>query len=238
LYLTNRLYVLTGIVLIGIAVCLVPNFVLHSSYDPTAKGDVAKYLKDTYDNRSLFVVSEVIVVALDAGFTMLIAGLSYLCFRDRSRLLATTFLVAFIGSSVLSCVNDGLNGSTLVLAYDFMRGGAGVKAGDPTILEVTHAIAAVEALVSAFGTTMLSIAFFCLGWLIAKAPAGRVNPPRAIGWILVIDAIATMATWLQFATDAAFVAFLLFALTTLIFAIWLGVWLIVRNDTLPVADAV
>ena len=237
MYLSNRLYVVTGLVLLGIAVGLVPTFLLHSSYDPTTKGDVAKYLKDTYDNRTMFVVSEAFIVLLDAGFTLVIAGLAYLCFRDRSHLLATTFLVAFIGSAVLSCVADGLNGSTLVLANDFIHGGAGVSAGDPTILEATHVIAAAGALVSQFGGTMLAIAFLCFGWLIAKAPAGKVNPPRPIGWVLVVDGIASLAGWAQFATDAAFVAFLVFALTTLIFTVWLGTWLILRSSKLPSADA-
>jgi hypothetical protein len=152
-------------------------------------------------------------------------------------LLATTFLVAFIGSAVLSCVADSLNGSTLVLARDFTHGGVGLNAGDPTILEITRTIASVSALVGGFGGTMLAIAFVCFGWLIAKAPAGMLNPPRPIGWIIVIDGIASLAGWAQFATDAAFLAFIVFALATLIFTVWLGIWLILRSNEPPVSAA-
>jgi hypothetical protein len=241
MYLSNRLYVITGLVLIAIALCFLISGGLGmavSSTDPTSKADTQKWLNDINGHHTLVVISLVFSVLLDAGFTLVISGLTYLVFRDRSRLLATTFLIAFIGSSVLSSVTDGIDASALVLAKDFAHGGAGLNAGDPAILEITHVLQVVSALVIQFGGTMLAIAFLTLGWLIARAPAGNVNPPRAIGWIIIVAGIANVAGWAGFATGAAgFLSFIFFGVTTLVFTIWLGVWLITNSSKLPLPDS-
>ncbi len=111
------------------------------------------------------------------------------------------------------------------MAKDYVHGGAGLNAGDPAILELAHLLQVIFSVVGAFAGTMLGIAFLALGWVIAKAPAGNVNPPKAIGWIIVVDGVAQFFSWTQFATDAAFLAFIVFGLTTLVFTIWLGIWL-------------
>jgi hypothetical protein len=52
-YLSNRLYVIIGLVLISITVCLVLTIgfgMAVSSTDPTSKADTAKMLKDIYDH--------------------------------------------------------------------------------------------------------------------------------------------------------------------------------------------
>ncbi len=236
MYLSNRLYVMTGLVLIAIAVCLVLSIVIGigvSDTDPTSKADTAKMLKDTFDHRTAAVISLFFSVLLDAGFTLLIAPLTFLLFRDRSRVLGYIFFTGFIGSAVLSSATDGVHASVLVLAKDYAHGGAGVNAGDPAILELTHVLQVASSLVGQWGGTMLGIAFLALGLLIARAPMGNVNPPRAIGWIIVVDGIAQFFGWAQFVTGAAFLAFIVFGITTLIFTIWLGIWLITNGGKLP-----
>jgi len=238
-YLSNRLYVITGLVLISITICLVLTIgfgMAVSSTDPTSKADTAKMLKDIYDHHTLAVISLLFSVLLDSGLTLVISGLTYLVFRDRSRLLATTFLIAFIGSAVLSSVTDGIDASGLVLAKDYAHGGAGLDAGAPAILELTHVLKVVSSLVSQWGSTMLAIAFLTLGWLIARAPAGKVNPPRAIGWVIIVDGIAQLFGWAQFVSAAGFLSFIVFGITTLIFTIWLGIWLITNSSKLPLPD--
>jgi hypothetical protein len=239
MYLSNRLYVITGIVLIAIPICLVLGIVLSgaaSNNDATSKADVAKYLKDIYDHRTVFLISKLFFVLLDSVFTMLVAPLTFLVFRDRSRLLAYFFLTGFIGSFILSSVSDGLDASTLLLAKDFAHGGAGLNAGDPAIQELTHYITVAQAIVGQFGGTMLGIAFLTLGWLIARAPTGNVNPPRAIGWVIIVDGIAQLFGWTRFLGGVAFIDFIAFGITTLIFTIWLGVWLIMNSSKLPLPD--
>ena len=240
MYLSNRLYAITGLVLIAIAVCFLIGGGLGmavSSTDPTSKADTQNMLKDINDHHTLAVISTVFSVLLDSALTLAISGLTYLVFRDRSRLLATTFLIAFIGSSVLSSVTDGIDASTIVLAKDFAHGGAGLNAGDPAILELTHVLQTISSLVGSWGGTMLAIAFLTLGWLIARGPAGNVNPPKAIGWIIIVAGIASVVGWAQFATGAlGFVSFIFFAITTLIFTIWLGIWLITNSSKLPLPD--
>ena len=95
----------------------------------------------------------------------------------------------------------------------------------------------IVSLVDSFSGTSLGIAFVALGWIIARAPSGNVNPPKAIGWIIVVDGIAQFFGWAGFATGAAgFLTFIVFGITTLIFTIWLGIWLIKNSSKLPVPD--
>jgi hypothetical protein len=228
-----------GLVLIAIPICLILGIVLSgaaSSEDSLSKAGTAKYLKDIYDNHSIFLVSKLFFVLLDSGFTLLIAPLSYLAFRDRSRVLGYILFTGFIGSSIISCVSDGLDASNLLLAKDFAHGGAGLNAGDPAIQELAHYVNSVEAMIGQFGGTMLGIAFLALGWIIARAPAGNVNPPRAIGWIIIVDGIAQLFGWTQFLGGIAFLDFIVFGLTTLIFTIWLGIWLIKNSSKLPLPE--
>ena len=124
----------------------------------------------------------------------------------------------------------------MVLAKDYAHGGAGLDAGAPAILELTHVLKVVSSLVSQWGSTMLAIAFLTLGWLIARAPAGKVNPPRAIGWVIIVDGIAQLFGWAQFVSAAGFLSFIVFGITTLIFTIWLGIWLITNSSKLPLPD--
>ena len=158
-------------------------------------------------------------------------------FRDRSRLLAITLLIGFIGNAVLSAASDAANGSILLLAKDYAHGGAGLNAGDPAILEMAHLLSALSSLLGSTSGTMIAVAFLALGWLIARAPAGNVNPPRAIGWVIIVSGISILASWAGFATGAAgFLSFIVFGITTLIFTIWLGVWLITNSSKLPLPD--
>jgi hypothetical protein len=240
MYLSNRLYVITGLVLIAIALCFLIGGGLGmavSSTDPTSKADTQNMLKDINDHHTLAVILTVLNVLLDGALTLVISGLTYLVFRDRSRLLATTFLIGFIGSSVLSSVTDGIDASTIVLAKDFSHGGAGLNAGDPAILELTHVLQTISSLLGSWSGTMLGIAFLTLGWLIARGPAGNVNPPKAIGWIIIVAGIASVAGSAQYATGGlGFLSFIVFALMTLIFTLWLGVWLITNSSKLPLPD--
>jgi hypothetical protein len=241
MYLSNRLYVVTGLVIIAIAICLVGTIgtgIAISDTDPTSKSDTAKMLKDLYDNRTLGVISIAFSVVLDCGLGVLIAGLLYLVFRDRSRVLSITLLVGFIGNAAVSAVSDAADGSTLLLAKDYAHGGAGLNAGDPAILEMAHLMQVIGSLAGSLSGTMIAVAFLAMGWLIAHGPAGNVNPPRAIGWVIIVSGISILASWAGFVTGAAgFLTFIVFGLTTLVFTIWLGAWLIKNSNKLPVEGA-
>ena len=240
MYLSNRLYLVTGVVLIAIAVLLaltIASGMAVTDADPLSKADTAKMLKDTYDHRTADVISLVSSFLLDCGFGLVVGGLLYLVFRDRSRLLAIILLIGFIGNSALSAATDVINASTLLLANDFTHGGAGLNAGDPAILEVAHLLGYLGTLFGAASGSMIAVSFLAMGWLIARAPSGKVNPPPAIGWIMIVSGIATLLGWAQFAIGAAgFFSFIVFGITTLVFTVWLGVWLIARRSTLPPPD--
>ena len=124
MYLSNRLYVVTGLVLIGIAICFVGTIVTGmavSDTDPTSKADTAKMLKDLYDNRTLAVISIAFSVLLDCGLGIVIAGLLYLVFRDRSRVLAITLLVGFIGNAAVSAMSGFVGGSASACFEAFLN---------------------------------------------------------------------------------------------------------------------
>ena len=242
MYLSNRLYLITGLVLIAITVCLALNIgfgMAASSADPTSKADTAKMLKDFYDHRTLYVLSIGFSLLLDCGLGLVISGLTYLVFRDRSRLLAITLLIGFIGNAALSAASDAANGSILLLAKDYAHGGAGLNAGDPAILEMAHLLSAFSSLLGSTSGTMIAVAFLAMGWLIARAPTGNVNPPRAIGWIIIVDGIAGLVGWAGFESSLGFLgffSFIVFGITTLVFTIWLGIWLIMNRSKLPLPD--
>jgi hypothetical protein len=150
--------------------------------------------------------------------------------------LAITLLVGFIGNAAVSAGSDAADASILLLAKDYAHGGAGLNAGDPAILEMAHLVSVFGSLCGSLSGTMIAVAFLALGWLIARAPAGNVNPPRAIGWIIIVSGIAILASWAGFLTGAAgFLTFIIFGITTLIFTIWLGVWLIMNSSKLPLS---
>jgi Domain of unknown function (DUF4386) len=236
LYLSNRLYVWTGLVIIGIAVCLVLGIGLSiavSSNDPSSKSDVAKYMKDVYDHRTLFVIDQIFFVTLDSILVLLVGAFVYLVFRDRSHVLALVVLVGHVGAAATGAASDALRVATLVLAKDFVHGGAGVSAGDNSLVELTHIIGRSNEFLSLMNTSMLGLSFLAMGWLIVKAPEGKVNPPRAIGWIILVAGLAFALAWTDTFTSVGRVFLIINALATIIFTIWLGSWLIKRSSELP-----
>jgi hypothetical protein len=236
LYLSNRLYVWTGLVIIGIAVCLVLGIGLSiavSSNDPSSKSDVAKYMKDIYDHRALFIIDQIFFVTLVSVLVLLVGAFVYLIFRDRSQVLALIVLVGHVGAAATGAASDALKIATLVVAKDFVHGGAGVNAGDTSLVELTHIIGRGVGALSLMNTSMLGLAFLAMGWLIVRAPEGRVNPPRAIGWIILVAALAFALTWTDTFTSAGRVFLIINAVATIIFTIWLGIWLIKHSSELP-----
>lgn len=239
MYLSNRVYMIAGLVLIGIAICLALGIGLSmavSSEDSTSKADTAKYLKDLYDNTGLYIGSQVAFLLLDSILTPLVGIALYLTFRDRSKVLAVTIMIAFASSAAVGTVNDGINLMAVVLAKDFAHGGAGLNAGDPGILELTHIMSWATTLIGQAQVNLLGIAFLSLAAVLLTAPAGNVNPPRAIGWFVLIAGLSFFLSWTVALTDAGFVFFIINGIAVIIFTLWLGIWLISNSSKLPVPE--
>ena len=236
MFLSNRIYFFTGLVLLGIVACLlvgVPLSGAASSYQAQDRGDTAKFLADVNDHTAVYIVSTAAFTLLDSVFGVLVGALLYLVFRDRSRALAIALFAGFVAQSAVSLSGDVIDAAFVPLAKDFANGGAGVSAGDASTLELAHTLGwVVEFLHDASGT-MLAVAFLALGWLLVASPAGKVNPPKALGWLAIVGGVLSVTAWSAEAADALGLLNLLGLIVILVFTGWLGVWFLIRGKSLP-----
>jgi hypothetical protein len=228
----DRLTKIAGVTLLLLAACVIANIALmiasSGDADPFAKDEIGDYLKDVHDNETLYVLSIVFSVAVDAVLNVAAAALLFLAFRERSRLLAAVGAVGLIGASMGFVAGD--TGSILLafLADDFASGGAGgIASGSEVTLEVARSAAIYRDVANQVGLTALALGLISFGCLIAEAPTTRgLVPPRWFGWTGMLAGAIAIASWIAAVSEVAgIVLFVAANLLALVFVIALGAWL-------------
>jgi len=237
MYWTNKAVPITGLVIIllaiGIIVTLGATF-STGDYSPFEKDEVAKYLTDVNDNETAFLITGGVGIAVDGFLGVALAALIYVLFRDRSRLLATVAFAGLLVQSAMSLLVDGNNILLSIIADDFVKGGpTEIAPGDTAVLEVGRYVGMLTFLFTNVLFTSLGLGLLALGILIARAPAGAINPPRWLGWVAVFAGACAELAWLVVVIDPAFVFFIGNFLASIVFLIGLGVWLLMHQDLQP-----
>jgi hypothetical protein len=233
----QRLTNLGGIILIVAAITtfVVVGTTIPSTSDksPFERDEVAEFLIDTNDNESAFAVSIAVAVFNDGIIGILLAAVFYVLFRDRNPMLATIALGGILIGCAAALMSDAMNILLIGVAEDFVEGGAGdVPPGDAATLQVGRFVGAASFALfniafTAYGTALVAIGALLLG------PAGRINPPRWLGWLAVVAGLCAWLAWGVVVADPMFVFFPLNFLTTTIFSIGLGWWLLKHSDLEP-----
>lgn len=236
---SQRTTAIAGIALIVLSILTVVSVGLMASAasdkDPFTRSEVAEFLQDTQDNSDALIAAGAVGIVNDGVFVVIVAVASFILFRDRSPFLAALAMIGFAMAATISLVNDASNILLTVIADDFVKGGpTGVAAGDPAALELGRYVGMITYAFTNLLFTPLGTAFIALGAIITSAPAGIVNPPKWIGWLAIIAGLASWLAWLVVvAGDAGFVFFPINLISTLIFGISLGVWLLRHSDLQP-----
>jgi hypothetical protein len=237
MYLSNKTVMISGLFLVILAICLIVNVGATFStgdYSPFEKDEVGKFLTDVNDNQTSIIVSGAVGIIVDGFLGVAVAAFLYILFRDRSRLLATLAFAGVLVNAALSLVVDGNNILLTVIANDFVKGGAtGVSPGDPATLELGRYVGMVTYAFGNVSLTPLGLGLIALGWLIAKAPAGAINPPRWLGWVGLFAGVCSELAWLVVVIDPAFVFFIGNILASLVLLFGLGIWLLMHRDLQP-----
>lgn len=240
MYLRDKTVLLTGIVLILSALCTMVTVVCTATAtgdtDPFDDEKVAEFLRDVDDENEIFAVGAAASIANDGFLLPAFAVLGFLLFRDRSRLLATLFVIGLAVGTASALVADGSNLLLIGAAEDFVKGGPnGIDAGDPSLLTTARVLGMMSYAFFNIAFTPFGLALISLGVLLARAPDGAINPPRWIGWVAMIMGVSAILAWLVLAADPFFVFFPINLLSTLIFALGLGGWLIAHQKLEPAA---
>ena len=238
MYLSNKTAMIAGLVTVLLAIGILINvgasFTTGGNNDPFNKDETAKFLKDVHDNQTSFIVQGASGIVVDGFLSVLVTAVFYILFRDRSRLLATIALVGLLLQSAFSLIVDGNNVLLTVIASDFVKGGpSGIPAGDPAILETGRYVGMVTLAFGNVGFTALGVGLMAIGWLIARAPNGAINPPRWLGWVSVVAGASAELAWFVVVINPAFVFFIINLLASLVFLFGLGIWLLMHQDLKP-----
>ncbi|MDP9180365.1 MAG: DUF4386 domain-containing protein [Chloroflexota bacterium] len=237
MFWTNKAVPIAGVVLILLAIGIIINVgasMQTGDNNPFTKDEVAKFLTDVNDNQTSVIVGGAAGIVVDGFLSVAVAALLYILFRDRSRLLATLAFAGLLIQSAISLVVDGNNILLTVIASDFVKGGpTGVSAGDPAILELGRYVGMITLAFGNVAATSLGLGLGALGILIARAPAGAINPPRWLGWVAVFAGACAELAWFVVVIDPAFVFFIGNLLASLVLLFGLGVWLLMHRDLQP-----
>jgi hypothetical protein len=237
MYWTNKAVPIAGIAMILLAIGIlitVGASISISDYDPFTKEDVAKYLTDVNDSQTSMIITGAVGIIVDGFLSIALAALFYVLFRDRSRLLATLAFAGLLMQSATSLLVDGNDILLTVIANDFVKGGpTGVPAGDPAILEVGRYVGMVTLVFTNVTFTALGLGLMAAGILIARAPAGAINPPRWLGWVAVVAGASAELAWFVVVIDPAFIFFLANLISSVVFLVGLGIWLLMHRDLQP-----
>jgi hypothetical protein len=236
MYLNDRIAFIGGLAMVLLAVTTVISVALTATStgdgDPFDEDKVAEFLTDVAENKDMVMATAGISILNDGVFALTVAATAFLLFRDRSALLATLTLVGIVAGATLSLTNDLVTIMLAVVAEDFVEGGPqGVAAGDPATLELGRVLGMISFAMANVLFTAIGLALVSLGLLIARSPAGAVNPPRWLGWLGLGTGLAYWAAWLVVAAEPFFVFFPISLLGTLILFIGLGGWLITRGSS-------
>ncbi len=239
MYLNNKTVLLSGVLLILLALCLIVS--VGSSFstgdnDPFTKDEVGKFLTDVHDNETSVIIGGAAGIIVDGFVGVAVAAALYVLFRDRSRLLATVTFAGLLVQSAVALVVDGNTILLTVIASDFVKGGPpGVGAGDPAVLEVGRYVGMFTVAFGNVGLTALGLSLIALGIIIARSPEGKINPPRWIGWAALFAGVCSELAWFVVIIDPAFVFFIGNLLGSLVLLFGLGIWLFMHKDLEPAA---
>lgn len=197
--------------------------------DPLQRSEASQYLEEIEDGKVETRIAFGAGIAIDTLIILVIAASAYSLFRDRSHWLAALSACAFVANAALSGAADALGIALTFVAEDYVRGGVSDMARDPSVLETGRTLGILLVMLTQVQVTAFSLGALSLGLLLARAPRGRFNPPRIIGWVALIVGAAGYLSWLVFVADV-FSAFLLInTVGTLIAFPALGGWLIWRR---------
>jgi hypothetical protein len=237
MFWTNKAVAISGIIAILLAIGIIINVGSSFSsgdYSPFEKDEVGKFLTDINDNETSVIAGGASGIVVDGFLGVALAASFFVLFRDRSRLLATLFFAGLLIEGAVSLFVDGNNILLTVIAKDFVRGGpTGVAAGDPSILEVGRYVGMITLAFGNISLTALGLGLGALGILIARAPAGAINPPRWLGWVAVFAGACAELAWFVVVIDPAFVFFIGNLLSSLVFLFGMGIWLLRHQDLQP-----
>ena len=190
---------------------------------------VDELLVSTQENLPVYFTSVGFGIAADV-MALGVAAVVYLMFRDRHRLLAMVGAFGILAAAIGGFTSDAADLTLGFLAEDFVTGGAtGVQAGDPVILEVARAVGMAGASALQVAWTALGSGLIALGAVIIWAPGGELNPPRWLGWWVLIIGFIWYFTWFAAVSDAAFALVILGLLGTELWVATLGIWLLRRE---------
>ena len=237
MYATNRIALFGGLAMILLAIGIivaVASTIPTTDKSPFTKSEVPQFLKDVHDDQTLYIINGADGMIVDGALSVIVAAVVYILFRDRSRLLALIAFAGLLGQAGISLMLDLDQILLTIVAKDFVTGGPGnVPAGDASLLEVGRYLGMLSLALTNVVSTMLGVGLLALGWLIARAPAGAVNPPRWLGWMAFVSGVCAELSWLIVVVDPAFVFLLGSFLFSLIFLFGLGIWLLQHQDVQP-----
>lgn len=241
MYLNDRATFIGGLAMVLLALSTVAVVVLTATSmgeaDPFNRSEVAEFLTDVNDNRTSVFATAAVGFINDGVIAMVVAAMFFLLFRDRSPVLATMAMVGVAAGATISLISD-LNTVMLgIVARDFAEGSGTIPATDSSAFEVGRLLGMISMAIGLVMLTPIGLGLVSVGWLIARAPAGAVNPPRWLGWVAIVSGSTCWLAWLVVANEAFFVFFPINLLTTLVFLIGTGSWLITRRSEQPIAMA-
>jgi hypothetical protein len=238
MYLNDKATFLGGLAMVLLAVTTVIVVLLTAASmgenDPFKRDEVAQFLTDVHDNQTQIYIGAALGIISDGFIALVAAVMVFVLFRDRSFMLATAALVGIIAAAAISLTNDIITIMATIVAGDFVEGGAaGIPSGDPAILELGRLLGMMTPALGLAATTAFGLTLISLGWLLARAPAGAVNPPRWLGWIAIVAGLACWLSWLVVASEAFFIFFPINLIATLVFLLGTGGWLIAHRSHQP-----
>jgi len=239
MYATNRIAFFGGLAMILLAIGIVVAIgttIPTTDKSPFTRSEVPQFLKDVHDDQTLYIINGADGMIVDGALSVVVAAVVYILFRDRSRLLALIAFAGLLGQAGISLLLDLDQILLTIVAKDFVTGGPGnIPAGDASLLEVGRYLGMLSLALTNVIFTMLGVGLLALGWLIARAPAGAVNPPRWLGWMAILAGASGELAWLLIVLDPAFVFLLGNFVFSLIFLVGLGIWLLQHQDIQPAA---
>ncbi|HEY5640934.1 MAG TPA: hypothetical protein VIW01_12890 [Dehalococcoidia bacterium] len=223
---------ITGYTMILLVVCGILAIAISfgmTDQEPTNRDDLEQFLLDVEDKKALAVLTAFFFVMLDAVVGLVLAGLLYFVFRDRSRPLALIVLVGLVANAAIAGTSDAIGASMIAVADGYVNGGVGLEAGDPAFLDIAYAMAWMSNLTVLVGFTALGIGLVALGWLLWAAPEGNVNPPRIYGAASVLAGLTAFLSWIAVATEIGFLFFALQGIFSIVLLVGVGAHLIMRS---------
>ena len=238
MFWADRINKVAGVTLLLLALGIILNLAFTISAvgdsDPVKRAEIEGFLRDINDNEALFFLGTGFSIATDAAISLAAAAGLYLVLRDRSRLLALFGFAGLVAGSIAFIASDASLLALGLLAQDFVeKGGAGgIAAGDPVILQSARTVGVITAFTFQIAFTAIAFGLLAFGTLITWAKVGTVNPPRWLGGLAILSALAMLLSWLGAVdTDLGDVIFLIANLGVLLFLIVLGGWLLMQPET-------